>query len=390
MADKHRDVFLDFVERAAPEILRADQKKWIDALEDESDNIRAALRWSIKSQDAEQALRFCSSLTIFWERHKHYHEAALACKDALTCGKQNESLKTTVWYASVLASSAFYIAATELIPWSDPSIGTPLEQARTIYDAISDYDSPGPSLTSQILAFVYMGMNNLPLAEKCIFHWYEKVNVSGYKWGIALAKRSMAALSMAKGQPDDALTLWQESYDIFMEIGDMWAAREVSSDLIWQKVMRGEFEDGIRLSEQNLLFYEEYGDPGGIASLYIYLGTIAREQGQYESARRYFTDAIAMVTEIGNSGWSVEAAEHVAYLDYLEGNVRTARAQYEALFTRIKDVPEDSIYGFFYTRFAQVNLSENEIAEARKTLTVGLEILQKTNQNVDLYAPYWG
>jgi hypothetical protein len=34
-------------------------------------------------------------------------------------------------------------------------------------------------------------------------------------------------------------------------------------------------------------------------------------------------------------------------------------------------------------------LSENEFAEARKKLTVGLEILQKTNQNVDLYAAHY-
>jgi tetratricopeptide (TPR) repeat protein len=391
MRDKHRDVFLAYVENSKPEILRADQKKWIDALEAEHDNIRTALSWSIETQSAEQALRFCSALSIFWERHKHYLEAALACKDALACVKQNESLKTTAWYASVLASTAFYIAATELIPWSDPSIRTLFEQARKIYDVINDYNSTGPVLTSQILTYVYMNLNDLSSAEKCVSHWYEKVNTSGYQWGIALAKRSMAEVSIAKGQPDYALALWQESYEMFMEIGDVWAAKEVSRSLIWQKVMRGEFEEGIGLLKENLLFYEEYGDPGGVASSYIYLGIIAREKGQYESAKRYFIDANALGAEIGDKGWSIDGAERVAYLDYLEGNVGTARAKYEAVLRHLKDIPpDDSTYGIFHTRFAQISLSENHLAEARKALAVGLEVTQKIDQKVDIYAAYYG
>jgi predicted ATPase/DNA-binding XRE family transcriptional regulator len=347
MWNKHRNVFLAFVERAEPEILLAEQKKWIDALEDESDNIRTALSWSIENQNAEQALRFCSALTIFWERHKHYHEAVLACKDALNCVLQDGSLKTTALYASVLASSAFYIAVTELIPLSDSSIRASFEQAQKSYDAIGDYSSTGPVLTSQMLTYIYMSLNDLSSAERCISQWYKKVKASGHQWGIALAKRSMAEFSMAKGNLTSALVFWQESYELFMKIGDMWAAMEVSQSLIRQRVIRGEFEDGIRLSKQNLLFYEQYGDPGGLASSFINLGTIAREQGEYKSARHYFTDAIAVITEIGNSGWSIEAAEHVAYLDYLEGNIRAARAKYETLFTRIKNIPVDSTYGFF-------------------------------------------
>lgn len=390
MRKKHRNVFLVFVEKAEPEILLAEQKKWIGTLENESDNIRTALSWSIENQNAEQALRFCSALTIFWERHKHYHEAVSACKDALNCVPQDESLKTTALYASVLASSAFYIAVTELIPWSDPAVRTPLLQAQNIYDAINDYSSPGPVLTSTCLAFTYFDVNDLSSVERILADSYEKMKASGYQWGIALVKRHMAALLMAKGNPASALTRWQESYELFIQIGDMWAAMEVSRSLIWRKVVRGQFEDGIRLSKQNLLFYEEYGDPGGVASSLISLGTMAREQGQYQAARRYFKDAIAVGEKTGINGWSIDAAEHVAYLDYLEGNVGEARAKYEALFARLKDIADDRIYGFFFTRFAQVRLSESEIAEARKTLTVGLEILQKNNQNVDLYPAYYG
>jgi len=390
MRDKHRDMMLAFVEKVEPEILRADQKKWIDAMEDEHDNIRAALSWSIGNQNAELALRFCSALSIFWERHKHYHEAAQACKEALACAQHNENVKTTALYAFVLGSSAFYIALTESIPLSDPSIRIPVEQARKIYDAVDNYKSTGSALMSHMLTYVYMSSNDLAAAESCVSTWYEKVTASGFQWGIALANRTRADLSMAKNQSDNALKLWQESYDMFMEIGDVWAAMEVSRFLIWRKVLRGEFEDGIKLSKQNLLFYEEYGDPGGVASAYIYLGTIAREKGQYESARRYFTDSITVHTEIGNKGWSIDAGEHVAYLDYLEGNMKAARAKYESVFTDIKDIPDTSTHGGYYFRFAQICIKENLLAEAREALAIGLEIVQTNNQKDNIHAAYYG
>jgi tetratricopeptide (TPR) repeat protein len=216
------------------------------------------------------------------------------------------------------------------------------------------------------------------------------VKASGYQWGIAIAKRSMADLSMAKGDSVSALALWQESYELFMQIGDVWAAREVSRFLIWQKVIHGEFEDGIRLSMQNLLFYEEYGDPGGVASSYFNLGTIACEEGQYESARRYFKDALALSTESGNRRGIVDAAEQLAYLLYLEGQIVEGRAKYQEVLAQLKDIPNDSFYGLALSRFAQISLSENRLGEAREALAVGAAFLQKNISDVDIYTVYYG
>jgi predicted ATPase/DNA-binding XRE family transcriptional regulator len=381
---KHRDVFLAFVETAAPEIFGADQKKWIDALEKEHDNIRSGMNWSIETQDAEHALRYCCGLAAFWERHKHYVEAATACKDTFALVDQIDGLKMTAQHATLLTACAFYIPASLL------EIRPSLEQARSIYNAIDAYNSPGSTLTSEILTYVDISLNDLSAAEECLLDWYEKVNASGYRWGIALAKRTMAQLALAKGQPDSAVALWQQAYELFMEIGDGWAASEVSGALIWQKIIRGELEEAIRLSKQNLLFYEEYGDPGGVARSNLHLGTIAREQGQYESARRYFTGAIARATERGDQSRSMEGAEQIAYLDYLEGNPGAARAKYKAVLTALNARPDDDAYGFVSIRFAQISLRENQLEEARKALTVGLEILQKAAQNVDLFVAYYG
>lgn len=389
MRNKHRDEFLAIIEKVEPELIRGQQKKWMDVLEAEHDNLRAALSWSFENENAEQALRFCGALSFFWDRRRHFTEAVLACKEALACAKQNEGLKMTTWYAFVLTASALFINVTELT-WSDPSIRMLLEQAREIYATINSYTSTGPVWASFLLNEAYVDVNDISSAERCVSELYEKVKTSGYPWGVALAKWSMSDLSLRKGDMVSALALRQESSELFMQIEDVWAAKQVSGFLLWHKVMRGEFEDGIRLAKQDLVFYEDYGDPGGIASCFVTLGIIAREQGQYESARRYFTDAINLGSETGDLGGIVFAGERDAYLLFLEGKLEAAHAKYQDVLTRLKDVPNDNEYGFAHARSALVSLREDRFAEARKELAIGLEVLQKTDPEVDIYIAYYG
>jgi tetratricopeptide (TPR) repeat protein len=274
--------------------------------------------------------------------------------------------------------------------WSDPSIRRLLEQAREIYATINKYTFTGPVWTSFLLNEAYIVVNDIASAEKCVSELYEKVKTSGYAWGMALAKWSMAELSQRKGDMISALALWQESSELFKQIEDVWAAEEASSMLLWKIVMRGELEDGIRLAKEDLIFYEEYGDPSGIAARFFTLGTIAREQGQYESARRYFTDAINLGSEIGDLGGVVVAEERDACLLFLESKLEAARAKYQDVLKRLKDVPNDSMYGFAHARAALVSLHENRLAEAGEQLAIGLEVLQKTDPEADIYIAYYG
>ena len=50
-----------------------DAKVWLDRIQPEHDNIRAALAWSLEN-DPELALRLASSLRLFWEVRGHFSE----------------------------------------------------------------------------------------------------------------------------------------------------------------------------------------------------------------------------------------------------------------------------------------------------------------------------
>jgi tetratricopeptide (TPR) repeat protein len=90
----HATYYLALVEQAAPQLYGPAQAAWLQRLEHEHDNIRAALAWLLKPDDrdatwrAEAALRLTGPLTRFWHGHhfdegRRWLEQSLAAEAAL-------------------------------------------------------------------------------------------------------------------------------------------------------------------------------------------------------------------------------------------------------------------------------------------------------------------
>jgi non-specific serine/threonine protein kinase len=75
--DQHLRYFLQLAEQAEPELRRTDQIIWLDRLETELDNIRAALAWSLESErHVEAGLRLASALLWLWHIHSRWREGS--------------------------------------------------------------------------------------------------------------------------------------------------------------------------------------------------------------------------------------------------------------------------------------------------------------------------
>ena len=71
---RHRDYFLALAERAEPELHRASQTMWLDRLEIEHDNLRAALEWSLGLEGDETGLRLAAALAPYWHARGYLSE----------------------------------------------------------------------------------------------------------------------------------------------------------------------------------------------------------------------------------------------------------------------------------------------------------------------------
>jgi non-specific serine/threonine protein kinase len=75
LRNRHADHFLTLAERAHPEHYGRAQLVWLDRVEREHDNLRAALRYFVEAGDAGRGTRLAAALRRFWWIRGHTDEA---------------------------------------------------------------------------------------------------------------------------------------------------------------------------------------------------------------------------------------------------------------------------------------------------------------------------
>lgn len=79
----HAQYFLSLAEEAYPNLNGPDQLAWLERLEAEHDNMRAALSWALERNEAEVALRLGGALWLFWSVRDYYSEGRRWLEEAL-------------------------------------------------------------------------------------------------------------------------------------------------------------------------------------------------------------------------------------------------------------------------------------------------------------------
>ena len=83
----HAPYFLALAEEAEPELLGPQEAQWYERLEEEHDNIRAALSYSLEGADPELGLRLAGAIWWFWHRHGHLSEGLRWLEEGLAKGR---------------------------------------------------------------------------------------------------------------------------------------------------------------------------------------------------------------------------------------------------------------------------------------------------------------
>ncbi len=105
----HRDYYLALAEAAAPQLMAHDQAAWLDRLDAELGNLRAAIAFSLTQPDPEPGLRLAASLRVYWRVRGHAAEGADALRALLD---MPAAQGTTLPRARALAAAANLLQQT--------------------------------------------------------------------------------------------------------------------------------------------------------------------------------------------------------------------------------------------------------------------------------------
>ncbi|HEX6288940.1 MAG TPA: tetratricopeptide repeat protein [Herpetosiphonaceae bacterium] len=284
---RHAAYYLTLAEQVEPELLGPTQGQWLDRLEQDHDNLRAALRWALEHGAAEMAVRFCAALWRFWYVRSYLNEgrqwldAALALGGDLRCVARAKALCGAGWMANAHGD---------------------LEQAERLF------------------------AESLALSR-------ELRDLRG----IGLALSGVGRLAHLRGDTERAVALYEENLALFRQLGD---TEEIAWTLTRLGILASEQRSYARattLLEESLASFKAVGYQWGITWALIYLGNVVLEQGDYARATVLFEESLAHFRELGDKGSMATSLKHLGQAALFQGNVEQAAACSRESFMLYRD-----------------------------------------------------
>lgn len=306
---RHRAFFARFAAQARQHLRAAGQQHWLERLDGESHNLRAAL----DAAEGGERLQLALDLTCFWRIRGYWHEGCgwlARCLDdapegALPMALRAEgmvSLAELAWCLGDYATAEARAAAS--IPlWAEAEtqagMGKALYQQAMVAYARSEYAAASALFARSSLIF----------------------RVASEPWELAqtLCQHGAAQLNLGlAGAETEALL--RESQHLFQAAGDQWGlARTLNylGSLAWRA---GRLDETERLYSECLAIWREFNDRGGVAAVLNNLGELARYQGRLEEAQELYAEALVLQRELGTKAG-------VALLLHNLGHVAQAQGQ---------------------------------------------------------------
>jgi non-specific serine/threonine protein kinase len=281
--DTHASWFASLANDPTPSRASLPSVTGADPLQNEHDNLRAAIVWSLAHDDAETAGRLASRLWRFWAQHGLDSEARATIGNILRSAISPE-----------LRASLLLDAARSAWCQSDFATGGELAaEARAIYARIGHQAGIAASLVQ---------LGDAALADA------PDIAVSYFQEAIALQRTHGDAQAL-----ENAL---QSLGDALMYTGDLAAAKAAYSECLtlmaahpearwllnplgWVALVEGDLDLAERVTEESLAYTRELGFPYPQAVALRLLGRVALGRNQLSLAAERYHEALSIMSDRG-------------------------------------------------------------------------------------------
>lgn len=266
---------------------------WLAKLEEELDNLRAALEHYIESLDPSRGLELIGDTWRFFQGMGHFDEMAwwldrldaLPGADEVNAGTIKGMMARgalTYWRGDAAAAIGMYERAVVM--------ARQLDDGALLAEALYGHD------TSLIMAGNAAGLEGLKEVERI----YQESNDLG---GLAHVAAARAFAELQAGRTIGSGPLFQEAFELYVKAGNRLNAGQTSLGLAGVALEEGRVEDALRFSRAGLRYGEELGDRFMIAWAIEWVATSLVELGDIERAAR-LSGATATAREKLGGGWT--------------------------------------------------------------------------------------
>jgi predicted ATPase/class 3 adenylate cyclase/DNA-binding CsgD family transcriptional regulator len=340
----HAAYFLSLAEQAEPELVGPQQVEWLERLEGEHDNLRAALGWALDpvpdeevGQRRELALRLAGALHQFWQSHTHLIEGWSFLERAVAAGAEA---------APALRAKALIVAA-DVAAVSDMVAGK------------SDFR------TTRMLAEEALGL----------------CRQLGDQAGIAFCLFLLGAAAAHGSEYVQAHSQLEESVALFRAVGNKdrlgWSLQKIGN----LEEMQGGYVKAYARYEEALVSFREQGQKHGIGMTLLLLAGVNHGQlGNRATARAQVAEAFPLLREIGNIwvlAWALCLSAEIELLD--QGNISQAGLQAEEALALYKGLNHKGSMAEALLYLARVEARQEHYPAAHSLIEESLSLAREVD-----------
>jgi predicted ATPase/class 3 adenylate cyclase len=286
--EHHATWFRDLAIAAEPHLSGPSAVSWLERLERDHDNIRAALEWLRSQSDGERAVTLAAALWRFWWTRGHVSE-----------GREQIEMALSV---DVTAAPAARSAA--------------LDGAGVLAETQGDYGR-SEALHHEALALS---------------------RARGDKIGIARALGNLGVVAFDRGDDDQATALLEESLALARAIGDQLMIATALNDLGIVANRQGNLDRAELLYQESLDLRRRAASGSEIARSLNNLGGVAFDRGDFAHACQLFSESVSLYRDAGDRWGTAGALIGLAVANHRQGDPARAVAQLEESLVLYREV----------------------------------------------------
>jgi tetratricopeptide (TPR) repeat protein len=318
----HLAYYVKLAEELGPSLMGESQRECLQRLEEEYDNIRAALQWARQGGkekgergEAQQGLKLAAAIGRFWVVLGKYHEgreylegalssvpgphtadegtdaasATNATDDTRAKDKELARAKGRALYAvGWIAHNQGDLAAAQI------SFEKALEMARHARDRMLEADCLSDLAMLASMAGDYATEQSLQQQSLAVLRDIDD------KAAVATSLRNQGHVAQLHENLTSARSLYEQSLAAAREVGNTSLAAAALGDLGSVAYEQGDYATARSLQEQSLAILRETGNRTGVAYCLYSLGLTADAQGDYTGAISLYKESLAIHREAGD------------------------------------------------------------------------------------------
>jgi predicted ATPase/DNA-binding CsgD family transcriptional regulator len=348
--DAHAAFYLALVEDVDARFFRGAQYGWLECLQQEYENVKAAWQWYAEQNRWELVLRMGSALWRFWWARGMLSEGGSVLQWMLAASKNVSDLTRarTLFAAGVLSGMQGNYGHAE----------APCEDSLGVFRKLGD--RRGTAVALWMLGDIAAMKSDLTTARARLEEARTLFEDLHDTWGVASALERIVSVALDDGDYVLARSLGQQSVAMFREMGDTWSMARSLWILGLVFFSLGELVEASVFLEECLQCSRKVGDKRNATYSLTLLGCIAFLQGRFDASQPLIAEGLAFAREIGDRRGLIWALTGQAWLALWREEFAAARSLYEEILVVLLQLDYD------YKSFAALSLEGLACAVSRQ------------------------